>query len=714
MKIICDSNFCSAYVEVHFHVLRFFIHLLIENLFFVVHLPSLFLVNMSSEGSGARAPSRKVKVSNPDGSPKTVVVTEAKATKPDKKSRKDSKSKPSATFTREQCERMEVDPPPGHAPSADPTGGHESPCPSSHSVQSGGSEDASASTAPGPSSAQVGSIESIQSQIVASLASMEERLFARLSDSFQERRPAQVLSLIGAPPSSSSSGVFPSGRAPEQEMGHHGSQATSGPLTRPDDPSLGHPFSSQAASATLTRPDVPSLGCSSQAASATLTRPDVPPQGYHLGSQAASATLTRPDVPSLGFSSQATSATLTRPEVPPQGYHLGSQVTSATLTRPDVPPQGHHTSLSAQLSPSRAEDDFADNGGDPSSPDEDGSGFHEPTPQEVRPASSAVSACLELAKQLCPSLVQPVVGEAVPPGREELSSLLGMPSTPKQGPSLRFRSPGLVADVVRQKFSSLKGFAPSEEASGAEAPLKAHQKFPVPSTRKWRGGLAPEGLPTHPLPVSLPEGFRANDTSTRMTTVECLALNLAAAAEVNHNLMRLCTALLLTSHPEAPSQPMFREEAKPEELQQVLRGMLETNNAVIENTATIYGNAILARRSDSLLKGAVSKDARDGLVSAPFDSESLFGRKPVSEVQENQSKEVMNRAMIRMANAPPPRKATVVQPPKRKYTVALGSTPVSSLGQSSAPPPAKKQKSAGRPRNRGSSKKGQQPKQPPQ
>ena len=128
----------------------------------------------------------------------------------------------------------------------------------------------------------------------------------------------------------------------------------------------------------------------------------------------------------------------------------------------------------------------------------------------------------------------------------------------------------------------------------SQPPLKA-----VHSSRKWKGGLNPEGLQEQILPCNLPSRFRSKQTATahRLLTVEGLALNLATAAEVQFNLLRLIMATLFTSAPGEETASFFCQKVSPQDVRQhIIRRMLEANQAVVDNTSTLLGNTIFWRR----------------------------------------------------------------------------------------------------------------------
>ena len=202
-------------------------------------------------------------------------------------------------------------------------------------------------------------------------------------------------------------------------------------------------------------------------------------------------------------------------------------------------------------------------------------------------------------------------------------------------------------------MGSLKGYAPHPDATGAEAPLKTVNSLLKPTTRKLRRGLHPAGLQEHPLPNNLPGRFKTGTSTTagNMQLVETLALELASATEIRFNLLRLLMATLFATAPGEEPAADFREEAFPEEIQSIARGMLEVNQAMVDTTSTLLGNSIVWRCQQELKKSSLPAEFRQGLISAPFDAETLFGHKPVTAVVEESHDERINRAITSLSTS---------------------------------------------------------------
>ena len=97
---------------------------------------------------------------------------------------------------------------------------------------------------------------------------------------------------------------------------------------------------------------------------------------------------------------------------------------------------------------------------------------------------NAMKECMALAQQMLPELVEE--STASQSQQSNLSIMLGLAKKMQGSHSSRFKSPGLVAENLARKMDNLKGFAPSEDATGAEAPLRPVTSLLKPATRKWK------------------------------------------------------------------------------------------------------------------------------------------------------------------------------------------------------------------------------------
>ena len=111
-------------------------------------------------------------------------------------------------------------------------------------------------------------------------------------------------------------------------------------------------------------------------------------------------------------------------------------------------------------------------------------------------------------------------------------------------------------------------------------------------------------------------------------TIEGLALNLATAAEVQFNLMRLMMATLFTSTPGEEQTTYFRQEAYPDETQSIIRGMLEAMQTVVDATSTLLVDTLIWRRKNSLAKASVPIGQRQGLISHFLQRDPFLSTSP--------------------------------------------------------------------------------------
>ena len=81
-----------------------------------------------------------------------------------------------------------------------------------------------------------------------------------------------------------------------------------------------------------------------------------------------------------------------------------------------------------------------------------------------------------------------------------------------------------------------------------------------------------------------------------MQLVESLALDLASATEIQFSLLRLLLATLFATAPGEKPAADFRHEATHEDVQSIVWGMLEANQAMVDTTFTLLGNAVVWRR----------------------------------------------------------------------------------------------------------------------
>ena len=73
--------------------------------------------------------------------------------------------------------------------------------------------------------------------------------------------------------------------------------------------------------------------------------------------------------------------------------------------------------------------------------------------------------------------------------------------------------------------------------------------------------------------------------------------------------------------------------------------MLEANQAVMDNASTLLGNTVLWRRDGAISTSSMQAGLKQGLVTAPFSKDSLFGRKPVASVVSETEQDKLNRAI---------------------------------------------------------------------
>ena len=85
-----------------------------------------------------------------------------------------------------------------------------------------------------------------------------------------------------------------------------------------------------------------------------------------------------------------------------------------------------------------------------------------------------------------------------------------------------------------------------------------------------------------------------------MQQVESLALDLASAAEIQFNLLRLLLASLFATTPGEEQAAYFRQEAISEDVQNIAWVMLEANQAMVDTTSTLLGNTVVWRRYQEL------------------------------------------------------------------------------------------------------------------
>ena len=155
-----------------------------------------------------------------------------------------------------------------------------------------------------------------------------------------------------------------------------------------------------------------------------------------------------------------------------------------------------------------------------------------------------------------------------------------------------------------------------------------------------------------------------------MQQVESLALDLAAASEMQFNLLRLLLATLFETSPGEEPAKRFKDEASPEEIQTIARGMLQTNQAMVDTTSTLLANTLVWRRQAALTASTLPAEFRPGLISAPFDAETLFGHKPMSSVTLESNNERINRAITSISQA-----KRSSYPTKRGRSTERGSRP---------------------------------------
>ena len=106
--------------------------------------------------------------------------------------------------------------------------------------------------------------------------------------------------------------------------------------------------------------------------------------------------------------------------------------------------------------------------------------------------------------------------------------------------------------------------------------------------------------------------------------------------------------------------------------------MLEANQSVVDITSQLLGNSIVWRRHEVLKQSSLPSEFRQGLVTAPFNRETLFGQNPINAVVKENNSERVNRAITTMTSHQA-RKPTSSQ--KRPFTSTVTSTPVRSFGQ---------------------------------
>ena len=322
-------------------------------------------------------------------------------------------------------------------------------------------------------------------------------------------------------------------------------------------------------------------------------------------------------------------------------------------------------------------------------------------------APNTMRDCIGIARNLLPGMVE---SSAQAQSQEDnLSLMLGLAQRMEKKSSFRFKSPELVAKSLVQKMDKLKGYVLHPEASGAERPLHTVSNLPKPST-KWKAGIRPAGLQDRILPNNLPAQFKtkASGPAINYQAVESMAMGLAATAEVQFDLLRLLMASLFVPSQGEESSAFFRKEANPDEVQNIVRGMLEANQAVVDTTSSLLGNSIVWRRQESLKHSSLPSEFKQGLISAPFNRETLFGQKPMAAVVEDSHNERVNRAITSMSSIQA-RKSTASQ--KRSFSSTVTNTPVRSFGQQHQPAKRRRNNqgftgSRGRPsRGRGGSKK---------
>ena len=166
-----------------------------------------------------------------------------------------------------------------------------------------------------------------------------------------------------------------------------------------------------------------------------------------------------------------------------------------------------------------------------------------------------MATCLHIADYLLPDMVES--GWSSSSSLEDnLSHLLGLAQQMQTNRPNCFKSPGLVAKSLVCKMETLKGFVPHPEATGEKPQLRAVYSLPKTTSRKWKGGLTPEGLQEQILPCDLPSRFRSKRTST--------SHRLLTAAEVQFNLLLLIMANLFTPAPGEETASCFREEVLPQ------------------------------------------------------------------------------------------------------------------------------------------------------
>ena len=259
--------------------------------------------------------------------------------------------------------------------------------------------------------------------------------------------------------------------------------------------------------------------------------------------------------------------------------------------------------------------------------------------------------CMSLAKRHLPEMIKnhSVQAEAQ---SDNLSEMLGIARQMQSGSELRFKSPGLIAKKLNSRMDELKGFHTHTDATGAEPPLKQCNNFSKSYVPKWKCGLVPEGLQEKVLPSNIPPRHRkpkakGNSLESKFMTMESVALNLATASEVNYNLMRLMMATIFTKSEDGSN--VYNDETEPVEVETILRGMFEANQAVISASTTLLGESLIWRRQEALFQSTVPVNLRQGLLTAPFNKETLFGHKPMQAVLSESDQDKFNRAITTMS-----------------------------------------------------------------
>ena len=147
---------------------------------------------------------------------------------------------------------------------------------------------------------------------------------------------------------------------------------------------------------------------------------------------------------------------------------------------------------------------------------------------------------------------------------------------------------------------------------------------------------------------------------------------------------------------------VFRDDSDPKETQTILRAMLEANQAVVDATSTLLGDSLIWRREDALSRLGVPASQRQGLVTAPFSKDTLFGLKPMAAVLSESEDDRLNRAIHSIAYS---HNRGAGSSQKRSHLSALREAPGHSFAMPE--PPQKKQRSSnrgsfrGRPSRRG-------------